>query len=298
MSRIPDTLAISATKISKDVKSTTMIKNNFIAINHMGHSNHNPYIKNIMYLDTSDICYEKIKIKIGQYLHDHNIQFYNIMYHYNNISHDRLEKSLNILCKDLTLCQKRYGAYVCGGDTCTSTCNLPLVIEDESFQFLECIIRMIRSVIIDHILAQNIPMMNHEHAENLRGKRVYLEMMRKGKLCKIVKLGSRTENHVNTEIQSIGEFNNLLKDYRHNKINTSSCYKANVVVSFRCSVYRKENKKYIIDKEGNPKIDPHSMMISFAPYLKLVEMRYNRAVCAPMINTDNKVVALDNVLVL
>jgi hypothetical protein len=29
-----------------------------------------------------------------------------------------------------------------------------------------------------------------------------------------------------------------------------------------------------------------------------VEMRYNRAVCAPMINTDNKVVALDNVLVL
>ena len=95
-------------------------------------------------------------------------------------------------------------------------------------------------------------------------------MMRKGKLCKIVKLGSRTENHVNTEIQSIGEFNNLLKDYRHNKINTSSCYKANVVVSFRCSVYRKENKKYIIDKEGNPKIDPHSMMISFDIFVALI----------------------------
>lgn len=255
------------------------------------------YLKNIIYVDSNNICNNDVKIKIGQYFSEHNVQFYDIDYCYGNKSQDQLEESMNILCKDIMLCQKRYGAYIYDNN-----CNIPLNTLDDVYHHLGDVIRMIRNNAIDYIVAQDIPMMDLEDAQKLREKRIDIEMMRKGKLCKIVKLGSKTENHVNTHVRSIEEFNNLLKDYRHNRINTDSHYRADLIISFRCSVYRRENKKYIIDEEGNdvlnPKTDPYNMIISFVPYLKLVEMRYNRAWCIPMINTDDKVVALDKVLVL
>lgn len=284
--------------VDKFVKNPTDVRVRHSSGSTINQTKTKVYLKNIMYVDAHSISHDAIKITKGQQLTEHGVQFYDISYSYGDQSQNQLEESMNILCKDLMMCQKRYGAYIYSDNSC----SLPLNTQSDSFHSLDDAIRTIRSTVIDHILKQNIPMLDVEHAQMLRDKRIDLEMMRKGKLCKIVKLGSKTENHVNTQIRSIEEFNNLLKDYKYNKINTDSFYKADVVIAFRCSVYRRDNEKYIVDEEGdeilNPKTDPYNMVISFVPYLKLVEMRYNRAWCVPMINTDNKIVALDNVLVL
>ncbi len=267
------------------------------------------YLKNIMYVDADNICHENIKIQQG-HMSENNIRYYDIRYLYGDVSHNQLEGSLNILCKDLMLSQKRYGAYIYGNNNCA----LPLNTHADTFHLLSNFIQMVRTIAIDHILAQNIPMMDLEAVTKLREKRIGLEMMRKGKLCKIIKLGSKSENHVNSQVRSIEEFNKLMRDYRYNKPDTDSFYVADLIIGFRCCVYRRENKQHIIDKQdnpnidklgnpnidklGNPNTDPYNTMISFVPYLKLMEMRYNRAECIPMINTDDKIIGLDNVLVL
>ena len=274
-------------------------------------TNKNPitYLKNIMYVNADNICHENIKIQQG-HVSENNIRYYDIRYMYGDMPHNQLEGSLNILCKDLMLSQKRYGAYIYGNNNCT----IPLNTHADTFHLLSNVIQMVRTIAIDHILAQNIPTMDLGAVTKLREKRIGLEMMRKGKLCKIVKLGSKSENHVNSEIRTIEEFNKLMRDYRYNKPDTDSFYAADLIIGFRCCVYRRENKQHIIDKQenpdidklgnpnidklGNPNTDPYNTMISFVPYLKLIEMRYNRAECIPMINTDDKIIGLDNVLVL
>jgi hypothetical protein len=264
-------------------------------------SNPITYLKNIMYIGADNMCRENIKVLQG-HMSKNNIRYYDIRYMYGDMAHNQLEGSMNILCKNLMLSQKRYGAMIYG----KNNCSLPLNTQSDTFYLLVDIIQIIRNIAIDHILTQNIPMMDLEAVTKLREKRINLEMMRKGRLCKIVKLGSKSENHVNTQIHSIEEFNKLMKHYGHNNPDTDSFYVADLIIGFRCCVYRRENKQHIIDKQcdsnidklGNPNTDPYNTMISFVPYLKLIEMRYNRAECIPMINTDDKVVGLDNVLVL
>lgn len=285
-------------KIDKIIDASTPSKDE---VNHkiQPKKQHRNYRPDIVYIDANSVDHTSMMIKNKQV---NDTRFYDIMYRYGQSSLDRtIDESfgyMSILIKNLKLCQKRYGAITFGN----MNYFLPLDNQTDEYRDLEDMIKGIRNVIITHIVDQNIPFLDKEHAEELRNKKVSLEMVHKGRMCKIMKLGTKSEEHINVRIKTVDEFNSLLKDYRYNKINSDSFYRADVVVSFRCSVYKRNNKKFIMDKDGieqlNPKTDPYNMVISFTPYLKLVVMRYNKARCVPVINTENKVVPLDNVLVL
>ena len=280
---------------------TTDIKNNKDSHMHLGSSINKTklYIKNIMYINAHNISHKAIKITAGRHLIEQNVQFYDVLYNCGDKdAQNQTNEPINILCNDLKMCQKRYGVTIYR----SNNCSLPLNTHSESFNALASIIYMIRSTAIDYILQQNIPLLDIAYAELLRKKRIDIEMMKNGKMCTIIKLGSKTENHINTQIYSIDEFSNLLKDHKYNKINTDFFYKANIVISFRCTVYRKYNKQYSIEEKQNdthiPQSVPYNMMIGFVPYLKIIELCYNRASCIPVINTNTKTTMLDNILIL
>ena len=148
------------------------------------------------------------------------------------------------------------------------------------------IVRSIREKVIETIRT-NLRIHDIEALDHDNGY-LDIEMMRHGKMCKVIKLGSKSENNINTEIKTIEKFNELLTDYRYNKCSTDSYYKIDVIVSFRCCVYRYDKK----DSTG------FVQRISFIPNAKLIEMRYNKANCVSMIDLDDKVMMTDNVLVL
>jgi hypothetical protein len=244
----------------------------------------------------------------GRPISNLNVQFYKTAYFYNdNISNDPLDQdsqksslikplidpllnNMVILCKDVALSQNRRGAHVYQ----KKTCNLPLNKKLGMFDELEDKIRTIRSLVIDFILKQNVPNLDNNYADELREKRVNIEMMRKGKLCKIIKLGSKSENNINTKIETIDQFNELMADPKFNKYNSDFYYKADIFIAFRCCVYSpKYNNTDTIDTINKN----NDMRISFTPYIKLMIMRYNKASCVTIIDTADKIIA-DNVLVL
>lgn len=223
----------------------------------------------IIYVEDKTIKNDNINVIKSEFVKD-DFMPYILKYRHN----DCLTAPLNILIKNIPLSNRRFGAY----QLSDKSAMLPIDHELDNYKTLEILIKSIRKCVIDKI-AQHIKI---DNAEEICTKKIYIEMMHKNKICKISKLGSDICKKV--EIKTIDEFNMLLKDYRFN--NKSSFYMTNLIISFRCYLYRRDEK----------------ICASFTPYTKLIEMynaSKNKAFSSlTEINQNIKIVDLDNVLVL
>jgi len=239
----------------------------------------NVHLKRILYVTTDDFDLKRVIIQTKT-LKNHDIKMFDVMYMYGSDdiskidSTDSLIDKLNLFCKDLAISSNRKGTRING----FNWCNIPLNQQYGSFDVISNIIKQIREKIIEYYKINfsqlNVECQPYEY--------VKIEMMRNGKMCKIIKLGSKSENNVNSEIKSIEQFNNLLKDYKYNKFVTDSYYKLNSIISFRSCIYHK--------------ID--NFALSFSPYAKLMEIQYSKADCIKIIDETEKIVTMNNVLVL
>ena len=222
-------------------------------------------------------------------LHIHEI--YEISYSYGENPLNLIQNKLAILFKNICLSPKRYNIRVFSNNSC----YIPLNTNHESYKTLENNIIILRNLMIDHILAEykDDPMLNIDYINNLRTKKTQLQMMHGGKLCHVIFIELKINNYINTEIKTIDSFSSLLKDFRFNNEKTKSYYLADFIVKFKCSVYQKKELK-----EKNK-------FISFVPYLQRIELRSNKInkdnisnIQNSIINTNTKIVMLDNILVL
>ena len=239
-------------------------------------------MRNMIYVDINEFDPVNLIIRQGRKIMEHDLQTYEIFYKYTQGS---FTDRFNLLAKDLVMKQNRKGVILYG-----NKCNVPLDEHQGTYSDVDRIIRLIRSKVISYIRTNT----QNATIESEDPKYLNIEMMRHGKMCKIIKLGSRGENNVNTEIKTIEQFNSLLMDYRYNKRSTESYYKADIFISFRSCVYvHKPNS----DPETGQPIQKNQR-ISFIPCAKMMELRYNKANCISVIDHDDKVMIKDNVLVL
>lgn len=112
--------------------------------------------------------------------------------------------------------------------------------------------------------------------------------------CKIIRLGSRSENNVNRLIETLDQFNSLFKDWRYNRKDKESYYIADVIVRFTFSVVPIGGYYRLFNKENNN----GRYYVSFKSVVDIMEMRYNKASCIPVINHKEQYLRKDNVLVL
>lgn len=230
-------------------------------------------IDKLIYINMNELKKKYIVIKEGLNNKNTNIQYYNIYYN---------EELLNIMCQNLKLNQscsgiknlQRYGP---------KAAILPCEQNENVLIELENNIRCVRDVFLDYIISQNIPNISIENIDQIKNKNITIKLIGiKNNLCKIIRLGSKTENNINTEITDINDFNNLLMDYRYNNIKNDAYYKANIIIAFKCCIFGPEDRR----------------VIGFSTYIKLMELQFNKAKCVSIINTNDKVLIDNNIMIL
>ena len=251
-------------------------------------SNH---IKNILYVDLDSFDLTRVIVR-PEVTFSRSIKFnrskqsmirYEILYQYIDPNEpdttngtNRLIDKLNLFCNGIGLNQNRRGVRI----NSYNSCNLPLNRYKDPYDKLNSVMKGIRDYVVKYMITQNNNI-EAMRAMETKESNIYIQMMNRGQMCKIIKLGSKSENNLNIDVPSIEEFNALLTDYRYNKKNSDSYYKTDLIISFKSCVYGDPDKK-----------------ISFKPYVKIMEMHYNKASCIPEINLEDLIIMTDNVLVL
>jgi hypothetical protein len=247
----------------------------------------NSYCQDIIFVDSQNINKDLIQINKkftteNKEKNSYTCDIYHIMYSYGENPLFLIQNKLSVLFKNICLSQKRYNTRIFSNNSC----YIPLNTEYETYKGLENNIMMIRNIMIDNILSVNKDdlMFNIDHINELRKKKIEIQMMHKGKLCRI----NFMESNKSTEIKTINTFDTLIKNYKNNNEKTGTYYLADFIIRFKCSVYQKKELK-----ENNK-------FISFVPYLKCIEIRSskNNNICHHIINTNSKIIMLDNILVL
>ena len=154
----------------------------------------------IIYVNKEEFINDNIRIV--QTDKKDNIHFYSINYQYD----DKLLSYLNILINSLPLCNKRYGAY----QYSDKSAHLPLNTETDVYMSVMSFIQKIRDYVIDKIMINYTGdhVFDPEYISSLKAKKIKIEIMHKGKLCKIRKLvpkndkyeSIKTINDINTEV--------------------------------------------------------------------------------------------------
>lgn len=205
----------------------------------------------------------------------HMVHPYNVMYKYSPGNDHSLK--LNIYCDNIKLSQSRKGV-----TTTKYNSFLRLGKSDRGDQLLGTLKR-VKEWFIDYLVDKCGINFDKYYLIGKRDEEVKIFIGNGNKFPNIVKLGSVSEKNINTEITNVEQLDKLLKDYRYNNEKTESYYEASMIINISCCVYEKlyDGKK-----------------ISFKPYIKIMEMKYNKAHCIPLMKTKENIVVTDNVLVL
>ena len=150
---------------------------------------------------------------------------------------------------------------------------------------MENTINLIKEKALD-FFEHNIDNICNDDLQRVRQRREDVSMLnRRKRLCKIIKLGSKSEGNINTEIKTVEEFQQLMNNRVYNRPNSDRYYVVHPVISFSCCLYGKENNN---DK----------WKVSFKPYVIMMEMEFSKATCVHMINREEQLIYTNNVLVM
>ena len=234
----------------------------------------------IQYVNINDVMYGEVSYikKDIKHTKEENQpdqrHIYIINYNYQN----GIKNTLNIYCENISLNNKRYDILV----TKYNDPILPINKKNDSNTNMMNQLKQLKCDFIDHIIKLKLPHFDNEHAEAYKEKNILISMKNGKNLAHIIKLGSLSENNINTKITDIGQFNQLLKDYRYNNTKSGSCYLANLIINFRISLYMHENL----------------FRISFNPYVKKMEIKYNKANTVSEFDQNDNMIMIDNTLIL
>lgn len=257
-----------------------------------------------IYIDSNEfklknIIFTEKKRKVG------NTTFINfgIRYRYGNLGETNshpgtdvvvgtIEAPLKIRFKDIRLSQSRFGAYpekFSSENKSIQKYFCPYDRECIIHEKIQEILVGIRKEFMEYIKTSTEYKLDEEKINSSIEKKSMISMTnRKGEICRVIKLGSKSENNINREIHSIAEFNSLLRDGRYNKRNSDSFYKTNQIIGFSACLYE--------CNPCNPK--PEKYATSVKPYVKSMEMMYSKASCISIINTQEKICPKESILIL
>lgn len=230
--------------------------------------------KNVTYVDYKNINPNNvIFVDSGNIVHG-VVRPYNVMYKY---SSGIYSVRMNIFCDNIKLSQSRKGVIT------TKYSSFLLFGESEQYDVLKSELQKLKKQYIDYLSDNCGIKFERYYLDNIEKEEIKIYIGQGNNFPHVIKLGSIAENNINTEILNIEQYVALLKDYKYNKEDSESYYVASMIISIRCSVY---------DKLYDGK------RLSFKPYVKMMEMKYNKAHCVPVMKPVENVVITDNVLVL
>jgi hypothetical protein len=136
-------------------------------------------------------------------------------------------------------------------------------------------IKSIQNHIIDHFI--NNYDMDIPYLESLKNKNIYLYVSTN---TKIIKLGSNSEDNINTYINSFDEFNKYISNKFYNKYNSDRYYLANLLLSFNLIIYRYN--------------ETETWKLSIKPYIKNIEFKFSKSITISKINTHDNILLMSN----
>lgn len=230
-------------------------------------------IKNIVYTDDKNFKLSNVKFRKG-YTFGNQVQCYDVEYRY----YDKHDGMLNIMFNNINL-RKPYKNNYSERDIL-----LPVYKWDMHGNF-DKIINSVKNMFVDYVLQIYGECICTENLEKMRKPLKKLYMVIGNKICKIIILGSKKDNNVNSEIKTYDKFVEM--SCKHPLKN----YVCDPIIGFKCSVYSKyynnlvEPENDISDKNFRY----NKMAISFKPYISVMEMRHQRAICNSEIRNSNDI---------
>lgn len=257
--------------------------------------NHHIEINNDMYVNSYDFDIKNLVIKERK-SNDKFVRFA-IRYKYGDSTNDTsIEAPLKIMFNNFKLSQSRHGAISYKNDIMENSIVrryfCPYDRECDAYKLLQQILSHVKKGFVEHIKSCIKYTLDDKNIDKFIESKPFVSMTnRTGKICKIIKLGSKSENNIDQLIHTIDDFNNLLMDYRYNKQNSDSFYRTNSVIGFCACLY--------IKREGTDEDNGNCVyMSSVKPYISLMEMSYNKASCISAIDLREKTCPIDSVLTL
>lgn len=222
-------------------------------------SNTNIMIPDSPYIDISKIRMENICIGQSPINYMKCCKRYNWNYKYCEF----IEDKLTIYVQDLKLT----------GSVRTDFSNPYLCYDKESGFNLDTMLQQLKLKYIKYI-EDNEQDHDIRNLEDLKNKKPHIKI--KYGETQIIKLGSKKENNKNKKID-VNEYNKLV--FKKNN-NNDIYYTANLLISIKCFMYKNRDEKYI----------------SFNPFIKLMEIKINKAKCKSTINTNDNYVVINNTI--
>jgi hypothetical protein len=212
--------------------------------------------------------FEKYKIKGKE------IQFYNIKYSYS----EQIKDNLRLFCTKLSLQNSR-------NNIKSSRGYYTLEYEKETMEVerLQNILQSIKKKYIEYIVDQNNAKkieMDEEYLDNYKDSIVPMIVDEK-KVCRIIKLGSKSENNTNTVIDNIDVFSKVINDWKYNNKKTGSRFLVDIILNFTACTF----------------CNIRQQRVSIKSYVQLIQIRHNKAICNPIIKKVDQI-SLDNELIL
>jgi hypothetical protein len=225
------------------------------------------------------------------------ITFYEATYQYNQTytseNSNVLDTSLNIpLCVNIRDMIVTRGSYVS-----TRSMRMPYDSYDDSYAIYENIATAIKHRFLDTILHDYEDVCTQDDINRLKEMKIEpMMIMHKDRILlgKLTKLGSRKENHVNTDIPTIDAFIELVNSRRYNRHDDGWFLKSNVNVVFRCSVSLNKHNNI----NNNDRENERRFWISFNPVVDMAEFYCNKATYESTMETKKHVVVMNSTIVL
>ena len=196
-----------------------------------------------------------------------NMEIFNITYNYHNIQNMLCVSCNNIKLNHFKGITERYDKYILHYDTKYQP-NIDFINK----------IKSIRCHFIDYF-SNNYGNIDIKHLEETKNKNIQLFV---SNYTEIIKLGSKSEDNINTKINSFEEFNSYIHNRTYNRYNTDRYYLADMLISFNLITYRCPiGKKW---------------KLSFKPYIKTIEFKFNKSKTNSILDKSNNIFISNNIL--
>jgi hypothetical protein len=236
---------------------------------------------NKFYIDVNRIDMNSIKFMSSR---KNDTTFINAFYNY----HDDVYGNLRILCKGLRL--RNYINWGKSGEKKKYTIQYdqkdPISIDFKNK------LKLIKETYYDHI-AKNFPSfkISQECTAQIKNSKYFDLIIPVGMTgdicCRMVKLGSKTENNTNTEIQTIRQIEGYLKKMRYSesKEDNYNFYRANILVGLKMFLSHGSDESYRFN-------------VSFKVVVRAMEIYHNKASCVSQFDNSTKILVEENIMIL
>lgn len=241
--------------------------------------------KNKLFVEPKDFSIDNIRI-VKHLNNSINRMCYNVMYVYSGDEDTgtAIIDKLRMYHHNINIRSNRY-SILPRDNAHYRYIKVPYDIDNDRFREMDTVIQLVRTKILDLILKEHAVITNNAEINLKKNSGVYFKSRPDGTLeCNVVRLGGVSENNINIKLKTIKDINNVVTDYRYNKKGTDSYYRSNSLIWFSCVI--------IIPSTNS------DTQLYIKACIDTMEMYYNKSKCISTVNSNEKIIVTDNVLVL